>query len=222
MGPRRRVDERTVDVHIGRLRKALIRGRERDPIRTVRGSRLRWTWFRPAPRRAYRRRRNPSLRRKMADHASPIRPALRASWPAERGSLAWRYLLPRGSCSGFQPGEVGVTNEQTRNRLPSAREVHSALIEAKQSPSSSTRRRRPSTSMRCASLCSSACRSCWRARMRSAPIPASHARRRTSTSSARPATSRASSTTSSSWATPSPSRTSAGSARCTGAGTSST
>jgi two-component system, OmpR family, phosphate regulon response regulator PhoB len=32
------VDERTVDVHIGRLRKALIRGRERDPIRTVRGS----------------------------------------------------------------------------------------------------------------------------------------------------------------------------------------
>ncbi len=32
------VDERTVDVHIGRLRKALIRGRESDPIRTVRGS----------------------------------------------------------------------------------------------------------------------------------------------------------------------------------------
>ncbi|MGE8940625.1 phosphate regulon transcriptional regulator PhoB [Leptospira interrogans] len=32
------VDERTVDVHIGRLRKALIRGKERDPIRTVRGS----------------------------------------------------------------------------------------------------------------------------------------------------------------------------------------
>lgn len=32
------VDERTVDVHIGRLRKALIRGRERDPIRTVRGA----------------------------------------------------------------------------------------------------------------------------------------------------------------------------------------
>ena len=32
------VDERTVDVHIGRLRKALIRGREKDPIRTVRGS----------------------------------------------------------------------------------------------------------------------------------------------------------------------------------------
>jgi two-component system phosphate regulon response regulator PhoB len=32
------VDERTVDVHIGRLRKALIRGREPDPIRTVRGS----------------------------------------------------------------------------------------------------------------------------------------------------------------------------------------
>lgn len=31
------VDERTVDVHVGRLRKALIRGRERDPIRTVRG-----------------------------------------------------------------------------------------------------------------------------------------------------------------------------------------
>ncbi|HRY07343.1 MAG TPA: phosphate regulon transcriptional regulator PhoB [Hyphomicrobiaceae bacterium] len=32
------VDERTVDVHIGRLRKALIRGREGDPIRTVRGA----------------------------------------------------------------------------------------------------------------------------------------------------------------------------------------
>jgi two-component system phosphate regulon response regulator PhoB len=32
------VDERTVDVHIGRLRKALIRGKERDPVRTVRGS----------------------------------------------------------------------------------------------------------------------------------------------------------------------------------------
>lgn len=32
------VDERTVDVHIGRLRKALNRGRDRDPIRTVRGA----------------------------------------------------------------------------------------------------------------------------------------------------------------------------------------
>ncbi|MEO1264235.1 MAG: phosphate regulon transcriptional regulator PhoB [Pseudomonadota bacterium] len=32
------VDERTVDVHIGRLRKSLIRGKEHDPIRTVRGS----------------------------------------------------------------------------------------------------------------------------------------------------------------------------------------
>jgi two-component system phosphate regulon response regulator PhoB len=32
------VDERTVDVHIGRLRKSLIRGKERDPIRTVRGA----------------------------------------------------------------------------------------------------------------------------------------------------------------------------------------
>jgi two-component system, OmpR family, phosphate regulon response regulator PhoB len=32
------VDERTVDVHIGRLRKGLIRGREKDPIRTVRGA----------------------------------------------------------------------------------------------------------------------------------------------------------------------------------------
>jgi two-component system, OmpR family, phosphate regulon response regulator PhoB len=31
------VDERTVDVHVGRLRKVLTRGRERDPIRTVRG-----------------------------------------------------------------------------------------------------------------------------------------------------------------------------------------
>jgi two-component system, OmpR family, phosphate regulon response regulator PhoB len=32
------VDERTVDVHVGRLRKALNRGREPDPIRTVRGA----------------------------------------------------------------------------------------------------------------------------------------------------------------------------------------
>ncbi len=32
------VDERTVDVHIGRLRKAINRGREIDPIRTVRGA----------------------------------------------------------------------------------------------------------------------------------------------------------------------------------------
>lgn len=32
------IDERTVDVHVGRLRKALSRGREPDPIRTVRGS----------------------------------------------------------------------------------------------------------------------------------------------------------------------------------------
>jgi len=32
------IDERTVDVHIGRLRKALVRGKERDPIRTVRGA----------------------------------------------------------------------------------------------------------------------------------------------------------------------------------------
>ncbi len=32
------VDERTVDVHIGRLRKALIRGKEFNPIRTIRGS----------------------------------------------------------------------------------------------------------------------------------------------------------------------------------------
>ena len=32
------VDERTVDVHIGRLRKAVNRGRVKDPIRTVRGS----------------------------------------------------------------------------------------------------------------------------------------------------------------------------------------
>ena len=31
------IDERTVDVHVGRLRKALIRGREKDPLRTVRG-----------------------------------------------------------------------------------------------------------------------------------------------------------------------------------------
>jgi two-component system phosphate regulon response regulator PhoB len=32
------IDERTVDVHVGRLRKALNRGQQTDPIRTVRGS----------------------------------------------------------------------------------------------------------------------------------------------------------------------------------------
>ncbi len=32
------VDDRTVDVHIGRLRKAINIGRSRDPIRTVRGA----------------------------------------------------------------------------------------------------------------------------------------------------------------------------------------
>jgi two-component system phosphate regulon response regulator PhoB len=32
------VDERTVDVHVGRLRKAINRGRSADPIRTVRGA----------------------------------------------------------------------------------------------------------------------------------------------------------------------------------------
>lgn len=32
------VDERTVDVHVGRLRKALSRGKEVDPIRTVRST----------------------------------------------------------------------------------------------------------------------------------------------------------------------------------------
>jgi two-component system, OmpR family, phosphate regulon response regulator PhoB len=32
------IDERTVDVHVGRLRKGLNRGRASDPIRTVRGA----------------------------------------------------------------------------------------------------------------------------------------------------------------------------------------
>ena len=32
------IDERTVDVHVGRLRKALNRGHSSDPIRTVRGA----------------------------------------------------------------------------------------------------------------------------------------------------------------------------------------
>jgi two-component system phosphate regulon response regulator PhoB len=32
------IDERTVDVHIGRLRKALSKEMEKDPIRTVRGA----------------------------------------------------------------------------------------------------------------------------------------------------------------------------------------
>jgi two-component system phosphate regulon response regulator PhoB len=32
------VEVRTVDVHIGRLRKALVSGEESDPIRTVRSA----------------------------------------------------------------------------------------------------------------------------------------------------------------------------------------
>lgn len=32
------VDDRTVDVHIGRLRKAINKGRAKDPIRTIRGT----------------------------------------------------------------------------------------------------------------------------------------------------------------------------------------
>jgi two-component system, OmpR family, phosphate regulon response regulator PhoB len=32
------IDERTVDVHVGRLRKAISRPRSPDPIRTVRGA----------------------------------------------------------------------------------------------------------------------------------------------------------------------------------------
>ncbi|HEY5226278.1 MAG TPA: phosphate regulon transcriptional regulator PhoB [Methylovirgula sp.] len=32
------IDERTVDVHVGRLRKALSQGDERDPLRTIRGA----------------------------------------------------------------------------------------------------------------------------------------------------------------------------------------
>ncbi|GJE53724.1 MULTISPECIES: phosphate regulon transcriptional regulator PhoB [Methylobacterium] len=32
------IDERTVDVHVGRLRKAINRAKQNDPIRTVRGS----------------------------------------------------------------------------------------------------------------------------------------------------------------------------------------
>jgi two-component system phosphate regulon response regulator PhoB len=32
------IDERTVDVHIGRLRKALVRDWSTDPIRTARGA----------------------------------------------------------------------------------------------------------------------------------------------------------------------------------------
>ncbi|MCL4767581.1 MAG: phosphate regulon transcriptional regulator PhoB [Hyphomicrobiaceae bacterium] len=42
------IDERTVDVHIGRLRKALVRGKERDPIRTVRGAGYAFGERRPA------------------------------------------------------------------------------------------------------------------------------------------------------------------------------
>ncbi len=39
-GPDIYVDDRTVDVHVGRLRKAINVGRALDPIRTVRGAHL--------------------------------------------------------------------------------------------------------------------------------------------------------------------------------------
>jgi two-component system phosphate regulon response regulator PhoB len=32
------IDDRTLDVHVGCLRKVLIRGADTDPIRTVRGT----------------------------------------------------------------------------------------------------------------------------------------------------------------------------------------
>jgi two-component system, OmpR family, phosphate regulon response regulator PhoB len=44
------VDERTVDVHVGRLRKALVRGNEADLIRTVRGAGYMFEAAAPAPR----------------------------------------------------------------------------------------------------------------------------------------------------------------------------
>ncbi|MGZ9204969.1 MAG: helix-turn-helix domain-containing protein, partial [Nitrospira sp.] len=31
------IDDRTIDVYVGRLRRALVRGNETSPIRTVRG-----------------------------------------------------------------------------------------------------------------------------------------------------------------------------------------
>jgi two-component system, OmpR family, phosphate regulon response regulator PhoB len=37
-GDNAEIDERTVDVHVGRLRKSLSRGKEADPIRTARGT----------------------------------------------------------------------------------------------------------------------------------------------------------------------------------------
>ncbi len=37
-GPNVYVDERTVDVHVGRLRRAMMRGQETNPVRTVRGA----------------------------------------------------------------------------------------------------------------------------------------------------------------------------------------
>jgi two-component system, OmpR family, phosphate regulon response regulator PhoB len=36
--PTARIDERSVDVRVGRLRRALSKGREDDPIRTVWGA----------------------------------------------------------------------------------------------------------------------------------------------------------------------------------------
>jgi two-component system phosphate regulon response regulator PhoB len=38
LGTSAEIDDRTVDVGVGRLRKALMRGRKKDPIRTVRGA----------------------------------------------------------------------------------------------------------------------------------------------------------------------------------------
>ena len=99
------VDERTVDVHIGRLRKAMMRGAEQDPVRTVRGAGYAFSatsWKRPsegqkeAPNEAPRP--APSLHlteaaqpRSVHSHevASRMRPSYRAAAtaPADRQAV---------------------------------------------------------------------------------------------------------------------------------------
>ena len=76
------IDERTVDVHVGRLRKALNRGREADPIRTVRGAGYALTSGFGGDPASGARRREPGIQ--------PEKPAADSGRADERPECRWR------------------------------------------------------------------------------------------------------------------------------------
>src|SRR5262249_2136116 len=91
------IDERTVDVHVGRLRKALNRGHETDPIRTVRGAgyaladrfgNMAW------PSRVG----GPMARGRGVTAPGPAAAGRGADWPADR-----RHANDRRSRAGWSP-----------------------------------------------------------------------------------------------------------------------